>query len=858
MIPVRLTLKNFMSYGEEGTTLDFTGLHVISLCGDNGNGKSALLDAITYALWGKTRASGSQSSAEDDLVRLGAEETDVTLEFRLGDDLYRSRRRRNRRTHSGDWQIFHQDPQGEWHPVGGTGSRETERKIVQLLRMDYETFLNSAYIQQGRADEFTRQKPDARKRILTEVLELQRYDRLEEMAKSRRDEANMLLKELEGEMRHLEVRVSELETWNKQLQEDEVHWAAARDSREKCEAIVRTLRERIAVLQERAELVRRVQMHLAELEREVAEIDGQMETVQSVVAQERAILLERDAIEADHQKFQQAQSDVERLQNAVERSVSLDRERQKTISDLALRRQELLSEIAAVRQEVRRLEEWEREIQGVARSIAEIAPQIELFEAAERERESARDSLSHLEERFTELRAQNKQISSDIEEIESVLLLLDRPKPACPVCSTDLTGGRQASVVARQRQRLSALRGRLDEVKAEGAEVKRERDRVRAHVESLDAKLRAEAALRARSLELSRRRDELAMRLEEAEDYRGRLACLEEQLATDAFGEKERAQLSEIEREIESLKTAVQNRQAAERTARELSAAGIEARMARLQDAERTLAEREAELRRLSASRTRKWKQAEVERGNAARHQDDARAFDVTRTELAEAEASLHLASEEEEGARARMNRARHALEDIGVAAEMLAARKKERDKVAKDAQAYGELVTAFGKRGVQAVIIESMLPEIEEEANRLLSRLTENAMQVALSTQRQARSGSHQIETLDIQITDDAGTRPYELYSGGEAFRVNFSLRIALSRLLARRSGARLQTLIIDEGFGSQDAKGRERLVEAIEAVKDEFALILVISHIDELKDAFPHRIEVTKTPEGSQLAFM
>jgi exonuclease SbcC len=130
--------------------------------------------------------------------------------------------------------------------------------------------------------------------------------------------------------------------------------------------------------------------------------------------------------------------------------------------------------------------------------------------------------------------------------------------------------------------------------------------------------------------------------------------------------------------------------------------------------------------------------------------------------------------------------------------------------------------------------------------------------MQVEITTQRQARSGSHQIETLDIQITDDAGTRPYELYSGGEAFRVNFALRIALSRLLARRSGARLQTLIIDEGFGTQDAKGRERLVEAIEAVKDEFALILVISHIEDLKDAFQQRIEVTKTPEGSQLAFV
>src|SRR5262249_40875373 len=151
--------------------------------------------------------------------------------------------------------------------------------------------------------------------------------------------------------------------------------------------------------------------------------------------------------------------------------------------------------------------------------------------------------------------------------------------------------------------------------------------------------------------------------------------------------------------------------------------------------------------------------------------------------------------------------------------------KKAERDRVAKDKQAYTELAAAFGKKGVQALIIDNALPEIEAEANRLLARMTDNAMQVSLSTLRAARTGSQQIETLDITITDDAGERPYEMFSGGEAFRINFALRIALSRLLARRAGARLQTLIIDEGFGTQDARGRDRLVEAIEAVKEEFA---------------------------------
>ena len=107
--------------------------------------------------------------------------------------------------------------------------------------------------------------------------------------------------------------------------------------------------------------------------------------------------------------------------------------------------------------------------------------------------------------------------------------------------------------------------------------------------------------------------------------------------------------------------------------------------------------------------------------------------------------------------------------------------------------------------------------------------------------------------ETLDILISDSAGTRDYEMYSGGEAFRVNFAIRLALSEALAGRKGARLQTLVIDEGFGSQDAMGRQRLVEAINLVRGDFAKILVITHLDELKDAFPTRIEVEKTGNGS-----
>lgn len=178
-----------------------------------------------------------------------------------------------------------------------------------------------------------------------------------------------------------------------------------------------------------------------------------------------------------------------------------------------------------------------------------------------------------------------------------------------------------------------------------------------------------------------------------------------------------------------------------------------------------------------------------------------------------------------------------------------------ERTAVTEQIRRLKTLETAFGREGVQALLIEQAIPEIEERANELLGRLTAGEMRVEFRTQRQLKSRDALAETLDIHIQDNVGERPYSNFSGGEQFRVNFAIRLALSQLLANRSGARLQTLVIDEGFGSQDAHGRQRLIEAINIIQDDFKLILIITHIDELKDTFPARVEVEKRPSGSAI---
>ena len=245
---------------------------------------------------------------------------------------------------------------------------------------------------------------------------------------------------------------------------------------------------------------------------------------------------------------------------------------------------------------------------------------------------------------------------------------------------------------------------------------------------------------------------------------------------------------------------------------------------------------------------------AEAQKGEAL--SQALAALPEVEAELAEAQRVYDTFLERQRIGRDKLVEVETRLKDLALRERIKAEKEKELLQASREKGIYDELAAAFGKKGIQAWIIEQALPEIEEEANRLLSRMTDNRMHVKMETQRAYKTKKAEtLETLDINTSDELGTRRYEMYSGGEAFRINFALRIALSRLLARRAGAPLPTLFIDEGFGTQDSSGREKLIEAINSIQDDFEKIIVITHIDELKDAFPVRIDVTKTSEGSMI---
>jgi exonuclease SbcC len=229
-------------------------------------------------------------------------------------------------------------------------------------------------------------------------------------------------------------------------------------------------------------------------------------------------------------------------------------------------------------------------------------------------------------------------------------------------------------------------------------------------------------------------------------------------------------------------------------------------------------------------------------------------AFPEMSNKLVLAEAEFKRLTEEQKSARERLAVLKEQLKRLAELEKRSAEKRKSLAEAAENESLYRQLAQIFGKKGIQAMLIETALPEIEDEANRLLSRMTDGRMTLTIEPLKPTKKGELS-ETLDIKIADELGTRNYEMFSGGEAFRIDFSIRIALSRLLARRAGAPLPTLIIDEGFGTQDSDGIEKLKEAINSVQDDFQKILVITHIDELKDAFPTRIDVVKKADGSTI---
>ena len=832
--------------------LDFTGIHLACLVGDNGHGKSALLDAMTWALWGKAR-DGKRSA--DELIHLGQTDMEVEFEFTLDSQRYRVIRKRTSRGRGRTILEFQVFDGNRFQPLTEPTIRETQARIDRLLRMDYGTFINSAFLLQGRADEFTVKTAGERKRILGEILNLSLYDEYEEQAKER-------ARAKEGEADQLGVQIAEMDRelvhrgeYEAELAQAEEDVAQLSEARQAAEQELDTLRSRHRDLVAKEQQAEELAVRVAQGEEELTALSEQIRGAEERIKIYEATLTQAPTIEEKYSELQAAREQRDELDQKLARLLELGeggRELERVIAqaerDLLVQQQIAGERIAELEARVEKTPALQAEREGVQRQLTALAE-------IEKERQVAQERLQQLVEEMAILRTRNEQLKAEMDPLrEKISLLQTAETAACPLCSQKLSAEHRAKLIV---QFSAEGKAKGDQHRANAAQMREqegERAQLTRRMTRLEQELQQQTHLQRREAALAQQLAEAQVAAQERVARQEALALVERRLAARDYALEEQAALTRLGAEMEALGYDGAAHERARAEAARLSE--FEQRYQQLTTARERLEEELTSLKRLRENQIRWQRVVARDRKRQGALTTEAAALPEVESQLQALEPQVDQLAAQERMARDRLAAARQKL----AYCEQLAHRREEwlkREQAARKAQSiYQELRTAFGKQGIQAMIIETAIPEIEDEANALLSRMTNGQMHIRFDTQREKKSEKGEfIETLDIYISDEVGTRNYNLYSGGEAFRINFAIRIALSKLLARRAGARLQTLVIDEGFGTQDAEGRARLVETINAIKDDFARVLVITHIEELKDAFPVRIDVQKTPQGSQI---
>ena len=848
MIPVRLRLQGFLSYLHPAE-LDFTAFSLACISGPNGAGKSSLLDALTWALFGQARR------RDDAIIHTAADAASVTFEFDLADARYRVQRAKAR----GKSQLLelHQwDPEREaWRALSERRMRDTQAKIEHILGLDYRTFVHASFFLQGQADNFARQTPAERKETLARVLDLQQWEQFYERARERRRAAESALQRLDEARREAQDILLQRETVEAEQSRLQADLERLAEQRRQIEASLRAaeaLRAQIQAAQERVSRAREV---LAQAQAEVEDAQRQRAAVQAELDALTTRLARREEILAAAEQRRALQVQLNELAQRGRRYRELQAQRAQVEAAYREARARLEQERAHLErlraQALNAREQW----QALEAQQAADQARLQALEGPTAEELNAR--LQEMAAEQARLQAENRELRAAMDELKDRLERLRAAEGAtCPLCGQPLSDEHRQDLLARLEaegkalaERYRANKQRLQALEAERAQAEEALRQARQAERERQALERALAARQARIQALretwQRWQDEGAARLEEI------VRLLEE----DAFAPDLRRDLEALQAELDALEY---DPEAHARVEAEWQAlADAEAELQRLTQAEAQRAALQARGQDWDAHLAAAQERLERARADLVAAEEEYAQLRATAPDLDALQTQWHSLTAQERIHQQELGAVRQRLAFIAETEKRLQDMEAERAALVQRIAHYREVELACSKKGVPALLIEQALPHIEAEANELLARLTDGEMHLSFRTQAAYKDPKRKDtrETLDIIVSDAHGARPYETFSGGEAFRINFAIRLALARVLARRAGAQVRLLVIDEGFGSQDETGRQRLVEAINRVRDQFSHILVITHIAELRDRFPVRIEVEKTPEGSRL---
>lgn len=862
MIPLHLRISGFLSY-RDPVELDFSAINLACICGHNGAGKSSLLDAFTWALFGEARGRGA------DVINLNPEvkAAEVALTFEYEGNAYRVQRTLPRgKSTVLEFQILDDGPQtadhrpssivhGHWRPLTEKTTRETQARIEQTLQLDYETFINASFFLQGKADQFTQKKAGERKAVLSSILGLEVWETYKERAAERRKLLEREADETDGRIAEIEAELAEEAERKRRLDELEGTLKQLSAAREAQESALENIKKNAAVLSEQRKLLAALEKTLENSRASLAGLEAKLAEKKSEFASYADLTARAKDIEAAHKAWQQARADMEKLEQIAAQFREYEEKRQPLLREIEVERARLEQEREELnRQYATSHLEWEG-VEQLQSQLAAAQKSLEEAEAKVKERLELETARTDAREQQAALKAENELLRREMDTLKSRIDALQAASGAeCPLCGQPLSEAHRKSTLMQLekegKEKGGAYRKNLNEIKT-----------LEEQIASREIRVSELSNAEAERLNLSKSISQWTTQLEAIKTRQTewektgakRLKEIEKILESGAYAEKARKALAKLDKELAKLGYDVAAHEA--KRAEELERRKIEEEYRKLHSAREVSKRIEDEIRELEKEVKSKKEEVVEQEQNYNEAAAKLAESEAGAPSLNEAENKLFDLREEENRLRDEVGAARQRVEVLSALRARKAEYASRREELHQNILRHKTLERAFGKDGVPALLIEQALPQIEQKANDLLERLSDGKMTIRFVTQAEYKDKKREDlkETLDIQISDLSGTRGYEMYSGGEAFRVNFAIRLALSEILAQRRGARLQTLIIDEGFGSQDAQGLQRLIEAINAVKSDFEKIFIITHLGELKDAFPHRIEVEKTERGS-----
>lgn len=780
---LRLRLRNFRQHADTEIEL---GPGLTGIVGANGAGKTTLLEAIAWALYGTPAARGTKES----IRRRGAGDrarVEVQLTFSLGASRYRVRRTLADAT-------LHLE--GTEEPMATTLAGVTDR-LTRLLGMTREEFFNTYFTNQKELAVMATKSAPERAQFLSRVLG---YERLRVGQERLREERSGLRARLAG----LEEGLPDAAALDQEAA------AAAADLAAAAEALERTRADR-----ERAVLALSV-------------ITPHWEGVQQLQERVRSVSSDLRIAEKDVDQARQSMAQLDHaLAEAMAASTRLG-ELSPTLAPLeALRteREELdeaARQVATRRQAMGQVAEIRRGLENLERRLADL-PAAERVAAARADLEAQRATLAervrssrelrtawvrdaqdattkrqHLAEQFNDLRAQRDR------------LVALGPDGACPTCQRVL-GEEYATVLGVVERQLAEVetngryfRQRMEQLKKEPPEVvaaEAERRGLEATVERLTAEVSAMETQGRERQALEQRRSEQQARLAELEG-----ATLGETVAYDE------ARHEAVRRQIAAL----------EPLFREASRiAAVAERMpqlaTRMAEAEQALTRAEAAATRLREELEGMGWSEEVFREAGAQFTAATEALRERDLALARAEAALAAARQAEVALGRRREERERRVAAIATARRDLAMN-QELDR------AYADLRTDLNA---------TLRPDLSEVASGFLRDLT---------------SGRYSDLELDedyvATIIDDGESKP--VISGGEEDVASLALRLAISQMIAERAGQPLSLLVLDEIFGSLDEERRAAVIELLRNLADRFPQVVLITHIDSVRDGFDRVIRV------------